>query len=209
MAMVEIGAEHRILLRGRHRAALLADDVGVARENLAEIARGAEFVGDHPHRDAGAALVAGGSVGNRLAAPETAMGEQVVEVARLVADQMREHLALVPARQIRAGRRRRQVELRGVARMLGHVMPSVSEAVMQSIAPRRLTVNRFALTSDCPVIAPAARPRGCDGTVDDHGSQDHVVQQLPAAVEQADQQDQRRDERHRQPEQHPRAWRRA
>jgi hypothetical protein len=122
--LVEIGAEHRILLGCRHRAALLADDVGVARQNLLEIARGAELVGDDAHRDAGAALVAGRAVGDRLAAAEAAMGQEVVEVAGLVADQMREHLALVPARQIRAGRRRRQVELGGVTRMLGHVRSS-------------------------------------------------------------------------------------
>ena len=121
---VEIGAEHGILLGGRHGAALLADDVGIARQNLAEAAGGTEFVGDHPHRDAGPALVAGGAVGDRLAAAEAAMGEEVVEVGRLVAHQMREHLALVPARQIGAGRWRRQVELRGVTRMLGHVMSS-------------------------------------------------------------------------------------
>ena len=34
-----------------------------------------------PHRDAGAALVAGRPVGDRLAAAEAAMGQQVVEVA--------------------------------------------------------------------------------------------------------------------------------
>ena len=52
------------------------------------------------------------------------MGQKVVEIAGLVADQMREHLALVPARQIGAGRGRRQVELRCVTRMLGHVSSS-------------------------------------------------------------------------------------
>src|SRR5205807_4605464 len=59
VAGIEIGAEHRILLGGRHRAALLADDVGVAGDNFSEISGGAELVGDHPDRDAGAALVAG------------------------------------------------------------------------------------------------------------------------------------------------------
>jgi len=47
------------------------------------------------------------------------MGQQVVKVAGLVANQMRENLALVPARQIGAGRRRRQVKLRSITRMLG------------------------------------------------------------------------------------------
>ena len=45
--------------------------------------------------------------------------------------------------------------------------------------------------------------------VDHHGSEQDIVQQAPAAVEQPDQQDQRRQERHRDPEQRPRAWRRA
>ena len=96
-------------------------------ENLAEIARRPELVGDDAHRNAGAALVAGRPVGDRLAAAEAAMGEQVVEVAGLVADQVREHLAFMPARQIGAGRRRRQVELRGVTRMLGHGCRQASE----------------------------------------------------------------------------------
>src|SRR5713101_4720742 len=42
MALVEIAAEHRILLRGRHGAALFADDVGIAGQNLPVIARGPE-----------------------------------------------------------------------------------------------------------------------------------------------------------------------
>ena len=143
MALVEIGAEYRILLRGRHRAALFAGDVGIARQNLAQIARGAEFVGDHADGNAGAALIAGGAVGDRLAAPETAMGQQVVEVAGLVADQMREHFALMPARQIRARRGRRQIELRSVARVLGHGMSvGLRSEQTASIALPRLTVNR-------------------------------------------------------------------
>src|SRR5262249_29454562 len=48
------------------------------------------------------------------------MGEQVIELARLLAHQMGEYLALLAARQIRAGRGRRKVELRRIARMLGH-----------------------------------------------------------------------------------------
>src|SRR3989442_1540732 len=54
---VEIGAEHGILLRRRHGAALFADDVGIARQDLLEIARGAEFVGDDAHGNAGPTLV--------------------------------------------------------------------------------------------------------------------------------------------------------
>ena len=66
------------------------------------------------------------------------MGEQVVELARALADQMREHLALLLARQIGAGRRRRQIELRRVARMLGH-----GQAVMSVILVLALRVGCF------------------------------------------------------------------
>ncbi len=103
MTGIEIGAKHRVLFGGRDRRAQLADDVTVARLDFPEVARGAEFVGDHTHRHAGAALVAGGAVGDGLAAAETAMGEQVVQFAGLVADQMREDLALLLALQIGAG----------------------------------------------------------------------------------------------------------
>src|SRR3954454_19684011 len=127
MALVEIGAEYGVLLRGRHRAALFTGDVGIARQNLAQVARGAEFVGDDTDGNAGAALIAGGAVGDRLAAPKTTMREQIVQLASLVAHQMREHFALMPARQIRARRGRRQIELRSVARVLGHGMSAVSE----------------------------------------------------------------------------------
>src|SRR4051794_7571064 len=138
---IEIGAEHRILLGGRHRAALLADDVGVARDHLAEVAGGAELVGDHPDRDAGATLVAGGTVGDRLAATEAAMGQEVVEVTGALTYEVRKHLALVSARQIGAGGRRREVKLWGVARVLGQGTSWASKICI-SIALRKLPVNR-------------------------------------------------------------------
>src|SRR4029077_5120085 len=96
------------------RAALFADDVGIAGQDLAEVAPRAELVGDDAHGNAGAARVPGRAGGDRLAAAEAAMGQEVVEIAGLVADQMREHLALVPARKIGAGRRRGQVKLWGI-----------------------------------------------------------------------------------------------
>ena len=69
------------------------------------------------------------------------MGEQVVELARALADQMGEDLALLLARQIGAGRGRGQIELRRVARMLGHVIkPSFRwhlEILLTSIARRK------------------------------------------------------------------------
>ena len=55
------------------------------------------------------------------------MGEQIVEFAGALADQVREHLALFLAGQIGAGRGRGQIELRRIARMLGHVVrPSLA-----------------------------------------------------------------------------------
>ena len=66
------------------------------------------------------------------------MGEQVVEFAGALADQMGEHLALLLARQIGAGRGRRQIELRRIAGMLGHVVrPSFSLAEFTPSIARR------------------------------------------------------------------------
>src|SRR5262249_60733951 len=83
---------------------------------------------------AGAAVLAGRPVGDRLAAPEAAMGEQVVELARPLAHQMRKHLALLLAGQVRARRGRGQIELRGVAGMLGH--DSLTPATHRSTGTR-------------------------------------------------------------------------
>src|SRR5258705_10908746 len=116
------------------------------------------------------------------------MGEQVVEIARLLADQMREYLALMPAWQIGAGRGRRQVELRAVTRMLGHRVSSGSEATAgeqhraaeaegQSVYPDR--ANSFVRVS----IGPGClRYLSTDRAVDNYGSQNEIVQQPPAAV---------------------------
>jgi hypothetical protein len=140
VAGVQIGAEHRILLRRRHRTPLLADHVGIARHHLAEVAGGAELVGDHPNRDAGPALIAGRPVGDGLAAAEAAMGQEVVKVAGAVPHEVRKHLALMPARQIRARRGRRKVKLGRVARVLGQGTSWASEMSI-SIALRRPVVN--------------------------------------------------------------------
>ncbi len=51
------------------------------------------------------------------------MGQEIVEVTRFLADKVREHLALAAALEIRAGRWCREIELRRVARVLGHVVP--------------------------------------------------------------------------------------
>ncbi len=117
---IEIGAEHRILLGGRHGDAHLAGDVVVALDDAAHAAGRAEIVGDDAHRNAGAAALASRPVGDRLAAAEAAVGEDVVELAGALADQVGEYLALLLAAEIGARRRSGQVELRRVTRVLGH-----------------------------------------------------------------------------------------
>src|SRR5262249_33430634 len=77
----------------------------------------------HPDRDAGAAVLAGRSIGDRLAAAETAMGQEIIELGGALADEMREHLALLLARQIGARRGRGEIELRCVAGMVGRGRP--------------------------------------------------------------------------------------
>ena len=54
-------------------------------------------------------------VGNVLAAPETAMGQLIIEEAGLVAHEVRKDLPFVLTRQIRARARRRQIKLGKVA----------------------------------------------------------------------------------------------
>src|SRR5208282_5305003 len=87
----------------------------------AHTARGAEFLGDHAHRDAAAATLAGRPVGDRLAAAKSALSEDVVELTGALADQVGKNLPLLLAGEVGAGRGRREVELRRIARVLGHV----------------------------------------------------------------------------------------
>ena len=120
MARIEIGAENRVLLRGGHRKPHLALDIGVAVGDAPHAVRGAEFPCDHAHRDAAAAPLAGRPVGDRLAAAEAALGEDIVEFGSALADEVREDLPLLLAGKVRTRRGGRQVELRRVARVLGH-----------------------------------------------------------------------------------------
>src|SRR6266480_4650288 len=114
MARIEVAAKHRILLGGRHRHPHLAGEVRVALEHAPHAAARLELLDDDPHRHAGPAGFASRSVGDRLAAPEAAVGEQIVELGGAVADEMREDLALLLAGQIRARRGRGEIELRRV-----------------------------------------------------------------------------------------------
>ena len=99
---------------------------------------------DHAHRDAGAAALAGRPIGDRLAAAEAAMGEDIVEFGGALADQMGEDLPLLLAGQIGAGRGRGQVELRRVARMLGHGRSGVASQ------PATESGHRIASPENCP-----------------------------------------------------------
>src|SRR5262249_57380300 len=56
VARVEIGAEHRILLGGRHRGPHFADEIAVAVENAPHAPRRSKVIGHHSDRDAGAAV---------------------------------------------------------------------------------------------------------------------------------------------------------
>ena len=120
VAGIEIGAEDGILLGGRHGDAHLAGDILIALDDAAHAAGRLEIVGDDAHRHAGAAALASRPVGDRLAAAEAAVGEDVVELAGALADEVGEYLALLLAAQIGARRRSGQVELRRITRVLGH-----------------------------------------------------------------------------------------
>src|SRR6478736_1878899 len=82
MAFVEIAAEQRVVLGARLRRQVLADQVAIAREHAPETARRPEVVDADADGDAGAAGLAGGPIGDALRAPEAALREHVVEVAR-------------------------------------------------------------------------------------------------------------------------------
>jgi len=76
------------------------------------------------------------------------MGEQVVQFASAVANQVRENLALFLALQIRARRRGRQVELRCIARVLGH-LSARHFLFTDSIARRTPAVKAYPVRAGC------------------------------------------------------------
>ena len=95
-------------------------NIGIAAQDAAHALGGAEILGNDTNRDAGAAAFAGRPVGDRLASPEAALGEDIVELARPLANEVRKDLPLLLAGEIGARRRGGEIELRRVARMLGH-----------------------------------------------------------------------------------------
>src|SRR5262249_1314529 len=104
----------------RDRDPHLRNHVVVPVEDAPHAPRRTEIRGHHPHRNAGPAVLAYRTVGDRLTPAETAMSEDVVELGRAFSDQVRENLALLRAGQIGTRRGSREIELRGVARMLSH-----------------------------------------------------------------------------------------
>src|SRR5262245_65836927 len=154
MPRIEIGAEHRILLGRRSGRAHLSYNVGIALGDAAHVAGRLEVGSNDPHGDAGTASLAGRPVGDRLAAPKTAMGQQVVELACTVADQMGEDLALFMSLQIRAWRRRRKAELRCAARTTGQGTGRHRLSQDRSIARQMLSVK-----AHYPVLTGCMAPR--------------------------------------------------
>ena len=120
VARVDVAAEQRVLLGGGRRLQAARDEILVGIEHAAERAPGLELVDQHAHRHARLAALAVGHVGDVLAAPETALQQVVDQGRRLVVGEMGEELALEATRQIRAGLRRRDVELGKVFLLLTH-----------------------------------------------------------------------------------------
>ena len=154
MTRIEVGAEDRILLRRRDGDLHVADDVGVAIEDPPHAARRPELLRDDPHRDAAAATLAGGPVGDRLAAAKSALGEDIVKFAGALADQVRKNLTLLLAGEIGAGGGGGQVELRRIARVLGH-------GALRPVASLLVSCGRDrpGRRLDCPRKAARQRPK--------------------------------------------------
>ncbi|MNC91589.1 hypothetical protein D3C83_78790 [compost metagenome] len=94
MTGIEIVAEERVLLRRGVGGNFGPDHVRVAPLDAQEAARRGEIPHHDPHRNAGAASLAGRPVGDVLAAPEAALGQHIVQRGRPLADKVREHLPL-------------------------------------------------------------------------------------------------------------------
>ena len=143
MAVVEIAAEQRILLgRGVRPIADSADEVRFARLHPAHRAAGLERVDQDTDRDAGPAALAGRPVGDVLAAAEAALAEDIEQRRRPLADEMGEHLPLRLARQIRAGRRRGEKELRRLRMMHCHGRPPSLKANNTMDQPAKMLTIR-------------------------------------------------------------------
>ena len=122
VARGEIAAEQLVLLLGRPRLARADLEVGVAAQQLALGGGGFELRGEDPDGDAGRAVDAARTVGDRLAAAEADAAQGLVELARVAAAELGEDLPLDLARQIRARARVRDEKF-GKAEGCAHPRP--------------------------------------------------------------------------------------
>ena len=121
VARIEIGSrnsEYCSAVGGArwHPGADTRSVVRVARMRRNALAR-LELVDTDPDRNAGAAHLAGRPVRDGLRATEAGLRQRVVDRRGTTPDQMREHLPLEPVRQVGAGGRGREIELRCIARL--------------------------------------------------------------------------------------------
>src|ERR1700728_2487797 len=108
---------------------------------------------------------------------------------------MGKDLPLFLAGEVRAWRGSRQVELRRIARVLGHEasgLPASLSRIKFRPAPR-MPKNAGASKANLQWSATATTRTGPGGVVDDDGADQHVVQEPLARVEKADQEDERRE----------------
>ena len=116
MPRVEITAKQRILSAARLRPSHRRRDIAIEFGDPPEIAGGTEFIGLDADRNTSPAIFASRPVSDGLRAPESRLGELIVQSHRPAADQMGENLALVSVRQIGTWRRCGEVKLRCVPR---------------------------------------------------------------------------------------------
>ena len=165
MARVEVTAEQRVLLARRFVGRCVADDVGIGAQHPLLAGAGTEVGDQDPDRDAGAAVLAGRPVGDRLRATEAGLGQRVVQAHGASADEMREHLPLLRPRQIGAGRRGGEIELGGVPHLASHAVAllkaSHDAARLERIAPKRNTPVKLFRTPNFTCAARRLRRRAC------------------------------------------------
>ncbi len=94
VALRQIAPQQVILLRRRPRAAGADREIGIALDNPPLRGVGLEFVGQHPHRDAGFAIDAAWAIGNILAAAKTDAAKRLVQFIGMRAAQFGENLPL-------------------------------------------------------------------------------------------------------------------
>ena len=150
VAGVEVAAEEVVLRLGRPGAARHALEGGVAPEHPALAARRREVGHDDPRREAGGAAGAGGAVEHVLRAAEALVRQHVVEMARAVALQRGEELALHLAGKVRARLRSRHVELVRLRQRVAHERPRCLPLLtVKGNNSRRRPATGFSCRGEC------------------------------------------------------------